>query len=540
MKRNILVVLILIIGLAGCGADNDVYRELLTSPVESLDPSQAVSKSSFSLMTDIYVGPTRITDENEEVNLSAESIEVSDDGLIYTIKLRDDVKWVDSKGAEQGDVLASDYVFGYRRMVDPLVASGYSYIFEDIENASAIAAGDKPVSDLGVVALDDYTLEITLNKQVPYFTNLLAFGSFVAQPAGAADLYGEEYATSADTMWYDGPYYVTDYDPDYVIELQKNPLYFDQDQVEVEQVEYRLNTDDTSRLNAIINDEADYAEIDSVENNKMAEDEGILSTRPTMFSYYFVLNTDDSSPTANLNLRQGLSLGFDRETVINSFFEGLNTPIEYIIPANLTVASYNGLDYRDVAGESMTTYDEARANDYFDQYMEDEGLTDRSQIELDLLINGDSGDMTFAEVIQAFYKEQYGITINIDGSTSSSYKEKRRNGGFDILYTDWAPDYGDPSTYLALWKSANIGSQNYAMYDSPEYDRLYEQAAAITDPQARFEAFAKCEQKLIDDAVLVPLYQKNQGYVLNPDYEMPEYVLFLLSHQYLSTTADEE
>lgn len=536
MKKYLAVILTLVLVLAGCGTSSDTYTQLLSTQVESLDPSQSVSYPTFLLMTDIYVGPTRIDSDNQEVNLGAESIEVSEDGLTYTINLRDNIKWVDNTGTELGNVTAEDYVFGYRRMVDPQVASGYSYIFEDINNAAEITAGEVPVEQLGVEAVDDYTLKISLNKPVPYFTNLLAFGSFVAQPQGAYEMYGDDFATSAETMWYDGPYYVTEYDTDYVIELQKNPLYFNQDQVAVENVEYRLNTDDTSRLNAMTNDEADYAELDTIENVKLAEEKGILSSRPTMFSYYLVLNTSAESPTSNQNLREALSIGFDRETIVNSVFEGVNTPIEYIVPANLTTASYGGLDYRDVAGSSMTSYDGDLANKYFDKYMEDAGITDRSQIELDILINSDSSDSTFAEVVQAFYKEQYGITINIDESPSSMYKEKRRAGGFDILYTDWAPDYGDPSTYLALWKSSNIGSQNYAMYDNEQYDTLYEQADQLTEPEARFKAFAKCEQKLIDDGVLVPLYQKNQGYIINPNYEMPDYVLFLLSHEYLTAT----
>lgn len=535
MKKYLLVVISLVLVLTGCGEGTDVFTALNSSPVESLDPAMNSTLQSHQLMADIYVGATRITGDNEQINLGAKSIDVSNDGLIYTLELRDDLVWVDDQGQEMGPVTANDYVFGYQRMVDPNVASVYSYIFENLENANAIITGEKEVTTLGVTALDDYALEIKLDNPVPYFTNLLAFGSYVAQPKGAYELYGEEYATSAETMWYDGPYYVTDFDPDYVISLSKNPLYFDQENVEVARLDYRVNTDDTSRLNAFINGEASYAELDTVENYKAAKEEGIVSERPTMFSYYFVLNTDSSSPTANPDLRQALSVGFDRETVVNSVYEGMNTPIEYIIPGQLTTASYDGLDYRTVAGETLTTYDPDLANKYFDKYMETMGYTDRSQIELSYLLNGDSSDQAFSEVVQAFYKEQYGITINIDATTGGDYKEKRANGGFDILLTDWAPDYGDPSTYLALWKTSSIGSQNYALYANPEYDKLYDEANKQTDPQTRFEGFAKCEQKLVDDGVLVPLYQKNQAYIIDPTYSYPEYVIFLISHQYLTT-----
>lgn len=537
MRKYLLSVIVALVVLSGCGASSEVYTELVSSPIESLDPALNSARSSHQLMADIYVGASRINGENEQINLGAESIDVSSDGLVYTVNLRDDVKWVDNTGTEQGNVTANDYVFGYQRMVDPDVGSVYSYIFDPLKNAEDIITGQKPVEELGVKAVDDYTLEISLESPIPYFTNLLSFGSYVAQPQGAYEKYGDEYATSAETMWYSGPYYVTDFDPDYVVSITKNPLYFNSDQVAVERIDYRLNTDDTSRLNAMESDEANYAELETVENYKAASDEGISSEHSTLYSYYFVLNTDEASPTSNPTLRKALSVGFDRDTVVNSVYEGMNTPIEYIIPKELTTSTYDGLEYRDYAGDSLTSYDAEAANKYFDQYMEEMGYTDRSQIELDYLLNGDSGDLTLAEVIQAFYKEQYGITINIDATTGGDYKEKRVNGGFDILLTTWAPDYGDPSTYLALWKSSSIGSKNYALYDNPEYDQMYDQANSLTDPEERFTAFAKCEKKLVDDAVLVPIYQKNQPYIIDPNYEYPEYVIFLVSHEYLTKVA---
>ncbi len=535
MKKYLMIIAAAIFILSGCNSNADTYTELLSSEIETLDPAYAGSKSSFQLMADIFVSPTRVNDQNKLENFGATDINVSSDQLVYTISLRDDIVWVDNTGTEMGPVTANDYVFGYQRMVSPDVASVYSYIFENIENAKQISSGDSDVSTLGVVALDDYTLQITLESPIPYFTNLLAFQSYVAQPKGAYDIYGDEYGTSSDTIWYDGAYYVSDFDPQYITTLQKNDLYFDQQNVTVESVEYRLNTDDTSRLNAVLNNEADFAEIDTVENYKVAKDNPEMKIRPTMFSYYLVLNTDESSTTGDKTLRQGITAGFDRETIVNALYEGMNTPIEYIIPSNLTPSTYDGLEYRDVAGDSLTTYDKKEAEKYFDQYMNDNNLTDRSQIELDFLVNGDSNDSDFADVIQAFYKEEFGITINIDATSGGDYRESRVSGAFDILLTDWAPDYGDPSTYLALWQSSSIGSQNYALYNNFEYDQLYAQANSLADPSERFEAFAKCEQKLIDDGVLVPVYQKNQPYLIDSHYDFPEFVIFLLSHQYLTT-----
>lgn len=535
MKKYLIIITVAALLLSGCKANVSTYTELLSSEIETLDPAYAGSKSTFQLLADTFVSPTRVDDNNQLVNYGATDIEVSDDQLVYTISLRDDIVWVDDTGTEMGPVTANDYVFGYQRMVNPEVASIYSYIFENIENAKEIGSGDDNVSNLGVTALDDYTLQIKLESPIPYFTNLLAFQSYVAQPEGAFELYGDNYGTSSDTIWYDGPYYVSDFDPDYVTTLNKNDLYFDQESVTVETIEYRLNTDDTSRLNAVLNDEADFAEIDTVENYKVVKDDSNTKVQSTMYTYYLVLNNDQSAITGDSTLRHALEVGFDRETIVDSLYEGMNTPIEYIIPSNLTPSTYDQLEYRDIAGNSLTTYNKQEAEKSFDQYMADNNLTDRSQIELTFLVNGDSNDSDFAEVVQAFYKKQFGITINIEATSGGDYRERRISGGFDILLTGWAPDYGDPSTYLALWQSSNIGSQNYALYYNPDYDQLYEEANSLVDPNERLEAFAKCEQKLIDDGVLIPVYQKNQPYLINPEYQFPEYVVFLLSHQYLTS-----
>ncbi len=533
MKKIILVISLLCMALSACSSE-EVYTHMVGSAIESMDPTKTQGESSFLLLSDIYVGLMRVDGDNNLVKSGARDIEVSDDGLVYTLFLREDINWVDNTGAIMAPVTANDYVFGYQRMVDPTVGSVYSYIFENIENASPIITGDMQVEKLGVKAIDDYTLEITLSQATPYFTNLLAFGSYVAQPQAAVIKYGDEYGTSAKTTWYDGAYYVTDYDPDYIVSMTKNPNYYNADKVEVERIDYRLNTDDAARYNAFVNGDANYTKIETLENYKSGKEAGIIDEQTTLFSEYLVLSVSEDAHTSNRNLRKALALGVDRDSIVNSLYEGMNFPIEYIVPANLTVASYDGLEYRDVAGNSMITFNEQMANTYFDKYMDDMGYTKRSQIEVDYLLNSEKDDADLAEVLQAYYKEKYGITINIVSTAGGDYIEKRKSGAFDMLATQWAPDYGDPSTYLALWKATNIGSQNYAQYNNPKYDQLYEKADSLQDPQQRFKYFAKCEQLLIDDAIIVPMFQKKAPYLLDPEYNYPECVIFLVSHEYLT------
>lgn len=521
MKRLIVALFSLILVLTGCSSGSGEFVYLVNQSVETLDPVDASYSQTFQLFANIYIGPEQINGDDQLVLAGASAVDVSADNLTYTIHLRDDVKWVDNTGTEMGPVTANDYVNGYRRMVDPVEASIFSYIFEIVDNATEIINGQMEPTELAVTAIDDYTLEITLDHVAPYFESMLAFGSFVPQPTAAIEEYGTEYGTTAETTWYNGAYYVTDYDPDYVISLEKNPLYINADQVQLEQIDFRLNEDSTSRYNAFVNGEADYAEIITPEDYEQGKSEGLVNDKLTSYSYYAVLNARDEAVTSNLNLRKGLAYGFDRQTIVEGVYGNINQPIEYIIPKDLTTAAYDGVDYHDYSSDSLITYDKAQAEKYFDAYMEEAGLTDRSQIEIDLLASADaSGNSKFAEVVQSSYLQEFGITINLTVQPFEQFLVSKKSGAFDMYLQSWGPDYADPSTYLSLWQSNQIGSQNYAGYNNPEYDKIYQQAVNETDVDKRFTEFATLEEMLVDDAVAIPFFQLNTPYALTDGYTM--------------------
>lgn len=543
MKKKIFSLLCLLtLIFTGCssGGDDGVYTAGIISNIESLDATKASYSQTIDLFADIYSGLTKINGDGEVELSEAESIDISEDGLVYTIKLKEGLKWVDNTGAEMGDVTANDYVFGYQRMVDPASAALYGYIFESVKNADDIMAGEKDPSTLGVKAIDDYTLEITLETATPYFESMLAFQMLIPQSKEAYDLYGSDYGTGETTTWYNGPYYVTSFDTDYIVSLEKNPLYYNADNVQVERIDYRLFEDTSSAFQAFENGELDYTTVTNGEIYDQYQSEGVIQDNLTGYSFYAVLNTDDSAVTSNENLRKGLAYGFDRESAVELAYGSINESIEYIIPADMTPVAYDGAEYRDVAGDSLITFDKTKADEYFDAYMEDMGYTERSQIEVTYL----SSDTTqpLAEAVQTLYSQDFGITINILTQPFEQMTQTKKSGGFDMFVTGWGPDYPDPSTYLSLWQSSNIGSLNDAFYNNASYDEAYKKANAIQDTQARFEAFASLEKQLVDEAVLVPIYQKNEPFAMAEEYEMPTHLFFQISHEYLTTneTGTEE
>lgn len=535
MKKLVLGLFSFILLLSGCSSSSDTFVYSVVNQVETLDTVDASYSQTLTLFSDVYLGIMKIDENATLVNGGSTNVDISEDGLTYTIELRDDVKWVDSTGAEVGLVTANDYVTAYMRMVDPAEGSVYSYIFDPVLNATDIAAGEKDVSELGVTAIDDYTLEIKLANPTPYFESMLAFGSYLPVATEAVEQYGDDYGTSAETTWYNGPYYVTEYDPDYIISIEKNELYPTADDVQIENISYRLNNDNSGRYNAFLNGEIDYAEISTPEDYTDAKNQGIVTDQLTGYSYYAVLNQAETAATSNDNLRQGLKYGFDREQLTEAAYGDIHNPIEYIIPSGMTGAAYEGVEYRDYTNDSLVTYDKAKADKYFDAYMEEMGYTDRSQITVRYLASADAnGGNALAEVIQAFYLQEFGITIELLVQPFEQSVETRKAGGFDMSVSGWGPDYADPSTYLALWTTGQIGSQNSANYSNPEYDKLFEQANVEQDVDKRFTEFAQLEQMLVDDAVLVPMYQKNAPYVLTDGYSIPLHLFFKISHGYLT------
>ncbi|WOO89350.1 peptide ABC transporter substrate-binding protein [Mollicutes bacterium LVI A0078] len=535
MKRIFIAIFSLVLILSGCSSEASSFTYLVNQAVETMDPVDASYSQTFQLFADIYLGPNQINQDGDLVLGNAESIDVSDDQLTYTIHLRDDVYWVNNNGEQMAPVTAQDYVNGYKRMVDPTEASIFSYIFEVIDGANEIISGDATPDTLAVDLVDDYTFTITLDYVAPYFESMLAFGSFVPQPTEAISEYGEDYGLTAETTWYNGAYYVSEYDPEYIITLEKNPLYINSDNVQLEKIDFRLNEDSSSRYNAFLNGEADYGEITTPEDYALGIEEGQVNDKMTSYSYYAVLNAADSAVTSNKDLRMALAYGFDRQTITEGVYGDINKPIEYIIPADLTTSSYGGVDYHDYSSDSLITYDPDKANEYFDKYMEEAGISDRSDISIELLASADAtGNSKFAEVVQSSYLQNFGINIELTVQPFEQFLASKKSGAFDMYLQSWGPDYADPSTYLSLWQSSQIGSQNYAGYNNPEYDELYNKAVVETDTDTRFEEFAQLEKMIVDDGVAIPFFQLNSPYVITDGYTMPFDSFNSISHEYIT------
>ena len=266
---SLLLVSAMTVGLAACGASSkdgaasagatttaangssasgtSDLNVMLETPVEALDPQQAVDGTSFEVIADYTDGLYQMDKDGEAVPALAADTQISEDGLSYTFKIRDDAKWSNGE-----PVTAQDFVFAWQRAVDPKVASEYAYMLSDvgqIKNAAEIIAGKKDKSELGVTAVDDKTLKVELNVQVPYFLGLMYFPTFYPVNQKFFESCGDTFATSPETTLSNGAFILDSYEPAATaFHLRKNPDYYDAKRVKLTGINYQVIQDSQQAL----------------------------------------------------------------------------------------------------------------------------------------------------------------------------------------------------------------------------------------------------------------------------------------------------
>lgn len=541
MKKIISMLAALILVLAGCssgGNTDEVFVKATTEP-EGLDIKDASYSQTFAIYSDLYSGIYKINDLGELELSGASDVTFNKENLTYTIKLRDDMKWVDSTGAEKGAVTANDYVWTYNRIVDVAKPGLMAYLFEPFKGYKEVMI-DKSAEtgSLGVKAVDDTTLEIQLAYEVPYFESMLAFPAFYPQSQKAFEEHGESFSTTADTAWYNGPFYATAYDMTSEIVTSKNTLYYNAEKVQLEGVKYKVVEDETTAVQAFKNGEIDYTAI----TDPTVYSEGIsdksVQDKLTGYTFYLSLNKDEGHSTSDKLLSEALAKGFDRATILTTAMGEINKPVEHMILKDITPVAYDGLEYKDYAQDSYGTYDLEGAKAALDKYMKQENITDSSLITLQYLSNDASASKRVAEAIQANYSQNLGITIEVVEMQGNAYYDARNAGEFDLVNGGWGPDYADPSTYLSIFNSAYIGTMNTSRYNNPEFDKQLNSSALITDPVKRMQEYAKLEKMLLEDYAVVPFYQKNEPYMIKQTYKVPSHLFLKISNEYTTLEAE--
>ena len=494
---------------------DSILKVQIETEVESLDPQVATDGTSFEVIADFTDGLYQMDAAGAAVPALAAETTISDDGLTYTFKIRDDAFW------SNGDpVTADDFVFGWQRACDPAFASEYSYMIYDIglvKNSVAVNSGEMPVEDLGVKALDEKTLQVELESPVSFFTSLMYFPTFYPVNRAFCESCGDSYATSPETVLSNGAFILTSYEPAATsFTLMKNPNYYDAARVQLDGLTYQVIKDSQTSLLSYQNGDLDVVTL-SGDQVELVEDDPEFTVVNAGYLWYITVNSKDVPELANINFRKALAGAFDREAICASIVKDGSSAAYFAVPEQLATGP-DGLDFRATAPK-YEGFDKESAVQFYEAACAELGQT---EFQLTLLVEDDATAQNIAAFIQQEWQNTLsGVTVELKVETKKQRIQDIQTSNYNTCITRWGPDYADPMTYLGMWVTDN--SNNYGFWSNAEYDELIRRSVSgdlAMDPVGRWAALHEAEAIVMNEMVILPVYQKAnammvKSYVMN-------------------------
>lgn len=477
-----------------------VMTMALTGEPPNLDSSKATDSESFFIIGHTMEGLTKYNDKGESIPGVAEKWEITEKGA--TFHLRKDALWSDGKPLK-----AQDFVFSWRRALDPKTASEYAFILYHVKNAEKINQGKLPIDQLGVVAKDAQTLEVTFEKPCGYFLGLTAFATYLPLREDFINQKKDKYASSPEDMLFNGPFKLTKWVHGASLKMEKNDQYWGKDKIQLDAIDVPYITpDDNARFNLFKTKKIDILGLskDNLANAQREKFKLKKFTDGTLF--YMSFNFRKGRITANKNLRLAIKSVFN--------------PNEYVsrvvgIPGTL-VAS--GLVPSWMKGEKLTFRKEfptnpqkqniVAAKEYLAKAMKELGLS--SPPSLVWLTTDGALATKEAEYLQSVLKTTLGIDLKIDKQIFKQRLAKMKAGDFDIVSAGWGPDYADAMTYIDLFASWN--GNNTGEWFHTEYDTHVKNAMNSVDPKIRMKEMGAAEKILLEELPIIPMYERTIMY----------------------------
>lgn len=503
--------------------EEQVLNLIMTAEIPTMDSALVTDAVGFDLLNNVNEGLYRLNQDNvAEPALAEGEPTVSEDGLVYTFTLRD-ANWSDGS-----PVTANDFEFAWKRAMNPDTASEYGPYMMDgvIKNATEIMEGSVEYTELGVKALDEKTLEVTLEKPIPYFLSLMSFGTFLPQSEEFVTAQGANYAKNSEALLYNGPFTLANWDGTGLSwQLLKNEEYWDKDTVKLTEINYDVVKEPGTAVNLYSEGQKDRAGLSGEFAMQYAADPELITESETSV-FYFKYNQErlgEKTPLANVNIREAISKAFNKQDLVDVVLANGSVPANYLIPKDFTFDA-DANDFRDVNGD-MAEFNVEEAKAAFDKGLSELGV---SELTIEIL----NGDTEAAKKMGEYLANQLqtnlpGLTVKLKEVPFNVRLDLDTNQDYDMQIAGWGPDYQDPYTFMNLWLTG--GGNNKMSYSNPEYDKLVNSAAneLALDPEARWQALADAEKLLIDeDYGIGPIYQRGLMFLQKP------YVKGIVAHPF--------
>lgn len=460
--------------------------------VPTIDPQKVEDVQGANVSQDLFEGLVRNDSLGRILPAGSANWTISKDGLVYTFHLRKDVKW------SNGDlVTANDYVFGMQRLVDPKIASSYAFLISPIKNADLISQGKEPVNKLGVVALDNYTLQITLNDPTAYFLEILSMANCVPANKLAMDKYKEHFFQPGNLVS-NGPYLLKYWKVGDKITLKKNPNYWNAQKTIIEEVNFYPTQNLTSEEQMYESGQIDLTNeipMDKFESlqNKFGKE---VNSNPYLSSYWFSFNLEKPPFKDNLKLRKALSMVIDRDVITKQVTRRGESPI-YDVVAKGT-KNYNQFTYS-WANKSYKEKVEIAKKLY-----EDAGYSAAKPLNIKLLYNTNDNSKKLVLALASMWKQTLGVNVATENQEWKVFLDSRNKGEFDVVWNRWIADYNDANTFID--NSRSDSQMNTSKFKNPKYDDLIRAAAKELNLKKRQKIFEEASALFMNDYPVVPLY----------------------------------
>lgn len=507
--------------LAACGnggsksssSDTSTINWYTPTEILTLDISKNTDRYSAMAIGNAGSNLLRVDENGKNQPDLAEKVEVSEDGKTFTATLRDGIKWSDGS-----DITAEDFVYTWRRMVDPATASEYAYLVSDahVLNADEVIAGEKPVEELGVKA-DGNKVIFTLSTPAPQFESLLTFSNFVPQKESFVKEAGEDYGTSSDKMLYSGPFVVEDWNgTSGSFKLVKNDNYWDAANVKTETVNVQTVKKPDTAVQMYKQGQLDFANISqtSAIYNANKNNEDVIDIAEARADYLVYNETGSVKALTNQKIREALNLATDREGLVKAAADTGTNPATAFVPKGLATLT-DGTDLNEFVSQPYT-FDKEKAAQLFK-----EGLAELGVDSLTLTITADS-DNPIKKAATDYIKELWettlpGLTVEEKFVTFKQRLEDTKNQNFEVAFVSWGGDYPEGSTFYGLFQSGS--AYNYGKVNSPEFDAAYEKALTTDalDKDAGAADYKAAEQALYEGSHYNPLYNLSNKGLQNPN-----------------------
>ncbi|HHT7155140.1 TPA: peptide ABC transporter substrate-binding protein [Bacillus cereus] len=469
--------------------------------IPTMDVTKATDSESMNVMRNVFEGLYILGKDNKLIPGVAKSYDVSEDKKTYTFHLRES-KWTNGT-----PVTAEDFVFAWKRAVNPDTAAEYAFAFFDIKNAKKINSKELPVDQLGVKAVDDKTLEVQLEQPVPYFINLTTFPTFLPINEKYFKLKGNQYGLEADQLIYNGAFTLENWKHEQGFQFKKNKSYWDEKTVKLDEINFDIIKDKSTEVNLYESGQIDRVGLtgDFVDKYRNGHD---FKERPEVTMQFLRLN-QKNEVLKNKHARLAISKSFDKIAFTETVLNNGSLPAEGIVPLNFAKGS-DGTDFRKENG-NLAKYDVNKAKEEWGKAKQELG---KEKVTLELLTSDNALAKRNAEYLKGeLEKNLDGLTVNVKPQPRKQQIELLLSSDYDIGVDVWGPDIPDPITFLDLFTTDS--TYNFDKYSNKQYDELIHKVKKdlAGDEKARWEAMKQAEKILLEEGAVAPFYQQGRSYL---------------------------